>query len=269
MARHENASFVSGGTELTLLLKMGLVAYDHLIDIKKIPDLRGISDENGEIRIGATVTHAEIENSSLIADRVQGLAALERTLANVRVRSTGTIGGNICFAEPHSDPAPFLLAWGAELELSTGNRTRRRPFDGFIIGPREADRDIGELLISVRLPQLPPGTAVVHKKVAFLQRPAANVGVQVGIDDGTFVRARIAVGGVGNIAVLINEAAAPIIGEPVHRAEEVFAEAAEIASARCEAYGDLNGSAEYKRQLIRALVSRALDDAQREVERGA
>jgi carbon-monoxide dehydrogenase medium subunit len=263
--RYEDAAFYNGGTELTLLLKMGLAQFDRLVDLKGIAELRGIEQTDGALRIGASVTHAEIEHSPIVRERAPGLAHLERVLANVRVRNTGTLGGNLCFAEPHSDPAAFLVAWGAELELAGPMERRRRPVEGFVLGPLETDREPNEVLTAILLPDLPVQTTVVHEKIAFIQRPAASVAVRLGVEGGRFAGARVAVGSVGEVPELLTDAAAALDGADPADPAGAFAEAARIAAERCEPFEDLNGSVDYKRKLVGVLVRRALERAAREV----
>ena len=114
-----DAAYIAGGTELLQVMKMGFAQFGTLIDLKRVPDLRGIEAVNGGLRIGATMTHREIERSAVVADAVPGLVALERRVANARVRNTGTLGGNLAFAEPHSDPATFLIACGATVDIAS------------------------------------------------------------------------------------------------------------------------------------------------------
>ena len=101
----ENAKIYAGGTELLMAMKEGLVQYERLINVKKL-GLNQVSADNGTLKIGALCTHHELENSVLLQQRLPALVKLEQNVANVRVRQAGTIGGNLCFAEPHADPEP-------------------------------------------------------------------------------------------------------------------------------------------------------------------
>jgi len=186
----EDAAIMCGGTELLLLLKLGFSSYGHLVDIKGIEELGGVRAENGTLVIGSTVTHREIERSPLVLDRLPALAAMERRVANIRVRNVGTLGGNLCFSDPHSDPATFLLALDAEVEYDAG----RKPLSEFLIGPYETALEQGQLLRSVRIPIPPDGTGIAHRKLAFHERPAATVACTVRAVVGTVVEARVAVG---------------------------------------------------------------------------
>jgi carbon-monoxide dehydrogenase medium subunit len=103
-----DGAFIAGGTELLQVMKMGFAQLGTLIDLKGLPELRGIELEpDGRLRIGAATTHREIERSEIVALALPGLVELERGVANVRVRSTGTLGGNLAFAQPHSQPRRY------------------------------------------------------------------------------------------------------------------------------------------------------------------
>ena len=252
----EDAAVICGGTELLLLLKLGFAAYGHLVDIKGIGELGGIRAENGVIVVGATVTHREIERSPLVLERLPALAAMERRVANIRVRNVGTLGGNLCFSDPHSDPATFLLALDAEAEYDG----RRVLLSEFLVGPYETALRHGQLLAAVRIPVPAPGTVIAHRKLAFHERPAATVACAVRVEGGAVAEARIAVGSVGARAVRATTAERAIAGKPSGDAAAV-AEAAALAAQASEAVDDPNGSAAYKEQLVRVLVARCFADA--------
>lgn len=252
----EDAAVICGGTELLLLLKLGFSSYGHLVDIKGIEELGGIRAENGTLVIGSTVTHREIERSQLVLERLPALAAMERGVANIRVRNVGTLGGNLCFSDPHSDPATFLLALDAEVEYDAG----RIPLSEFLIGPYETALAHGQLLHAVRIPIPPQQTGIAHRKLSFHERPAATVACAVRVAEGTVVEARIAVGSVGARPVRASAAEAILAGKPTGDAT-VLAEAAGLAAAAAEATEDANGSAEYKTELVRVLVERCFRDA--------
>ena len=252
----EDAAVICGGTELLLLLKLGFAVYGHLVDIRGIDELGGIRADDGAIVVGSTVTHREIERSPLVLERLPALAAMERRVANIRVRNVGTLGGNLCFSDPHSDPATFLLALDAEAEVDG----RRMPLSEFLVGPYETALRHGELLGAVRIPVPAPGTAVAHRKLAFHERPAATVACAIRVDDGAVAEARIAVGSVGARAVRATAAERALAGCAVGD-EAAVAEAAALASEAAQAVDDPNGSAAYKEQLVLVLVARCFADA--------
>jgi carbon-monoxide dehydrogenase medium subunit len=254
----EDAAVICGGTELLLLLKLGFAVYGHLVDIRGIRELGGVRADDGAIAVGSTATHREIERSQLVLERLPALAAMERRVANIRVRNVGTLGGNLCFSDPHSDPATFLLALDAEAEYDG----RRVPLSEFLVGPYETALPHGALLAAVRIPVPAPDLAVAHRKLAFHERPAATVTCAVRVEDGALAEVRIAVGSVGARAVRASSAEQALAGHAVGD-EAAVAEAGERAAEASGAVDDANGSAAYKEQLVRTLVARCFADATR------
>ena len=252
----DDAAAICGGTELLLLLKLGYAAYGHLVALNGIPTLHGIRTENGSLVIGATSTHREIESSSLVLEHLPALAAMERGVANLRVRNVGTLGGNLCFSDPHSDPATFLLALDAEAEWADG----RAPLHEFLVGPYQTALAPGELLRAVRIPLPTPGSHIVHRKLAFHERPAATVTTSVRVQEGTVTEARIAVGSVGSRAIRAHAAEMQLQGISTGDLPAIAA-AAETAAQMSEPVDDANGSAEYKSELVRVLVTRCFREA--------
>jgi carbon-monoxide dehydrogenase medium subunit len=258
----EDAAFYCGGTELILLLKLGFASFGHLIDLKAVEELAGVRAEDGCLVVGAAVTHRELERSELVRERLPGLAAMERHVANLRVREVGTLGGNLCFSDPHSDPATFLLALDAEVEYRRGGEAARRaPISDFVVGPYQTILDDGEVLTSVRIPELPPGAAVAHSKFAFHERPTATVACLVRVVEGEVAEARVAVGSVGARPVRAPAAELMLTGAPVEIDNGLLAEAGERAAEAAAPVDDATGSAEYKAQLVRVLVERTFRGA--------
>lgn len=259
----QDASLYCGGTELLLLLKLGFASFGHLVDLKHIDELEGVRAEDGELVIGAAVTHRELERSDLVRERLPALATMERSVANLRVREVGTLGGNLCFSDPHSDPATFLLALDAEVECRRGGDTARRiQISNFVIGPYQTSLDEGDVLTSVRIPALPEGAGVAHAKFAFHERPTATVACMARVVEGRVAEARVAVGSVGARPVRAPSAEQILTGVPMDElGPGLLAEAGERAAEAAAPVNDANGSAEYKAQLVRVLVGRTFSQA--------
>lgn len=264
-----DAAFLAGGTELLQVMKMRLAQFGTLVDIKPIDELHGIeARSDGSLRIGAATTHREIERSALVADAAPGLARLASGVANVRVRNTGTIGGNLAFAEPHSDPATFLLACGATVELAGPGGRRRVPVDEFVLGPLTTAREANEILTSIDIPAAAGGEGRTYAKLAFFERPAVSVAVRARLEAGEVRAATVAVGSIGETPAIVPEAGAALVGVPVgdgrdRRFEEAL-DRARGAFGSVDAVDDLNGSADYKRHLAGVLLDRAAREAVRE-----
>ena len=122
---------------------------------------------------------------------------MELWVANVRVRTTGTLGGNLAFADSHSDPATFLLAAGASVLVGRGDGRRSLGIDEFIVGPYETALEPGELLLAVEVPAMPDDAAMAHLRFKSHERPAATVSAWVRVEEGRVREARLAVGSVG------------------------------------------------------------------------
>lgn len=252
-----DAAYVAGGTELLQVMKMGLAEFSTLVDLKRIAELRGIELEGDVLRIGATVTHREIELSASVARACPALAELERGVANLRVRNCGTLGGNIAFAEPHSDPATLLLVCDAQVELAGADGRREVPMSDFIVGPLMTVREPEEVVVSIRIPVIGPGIGVAYDKVKFFERPAVSVAVRVSVQDGSIGACDVAVGSLTDVPVLVPDAATALVGAPT--GGDGLAHALDAATARLnelDVVDDINGSADYKRHLAAVLLRR-------------
>ena len=249
-----------GGTELLLAMKLGLASYEHLVDLKRISALRGITVLPSDgLRIGAAVTHRELEASAVLRARYPELCAMISQVANVRVRSVGTLGGNLCFADPHSDPASFLIAAGAAMACQHGETTRRVPAAAFWTGLYETALAPGELLTAVELPARPDRAGLSHLRMKLTERPAVTVTAMLTLAAGRVAQARLTVGSVGSIpfaadtAVLAGASAADVEGRA--------AECAERAAADCAPLPDGEASPDYLRHLVFVHARQALWEA--------
>jgi carbon-monoxide dehydrogenase medium subunit len=239
LARHgEEATVYAGGTELLLAMKARVLRYAHLVDLKRIAALRGVELlRDGTISIGALTTHHELATHPLILEKVPAYAELSDAIANIRVRVMGTLGGNLCFAEPHADPPALLCALGARVVLVGQSGERKVPMPEFIQGEFTTGRGAGELLSRVEIPALPPRARAAYRSFGQLERPAAGVAaVRLG-DDWQFWA-----GALTARPTLLARAPDDVAG----------------AAARLEADDDMHGSADYKRHLVTVLARRAM-----------
>jgi aerobic carbon-monoxide dehydrogenase medium subunit len=258
----DDAVIYAGGTELLLLMKLGFAAYGHLVDVKPIKELHGITSTDGTLRIGAAVTHRQIERSALVMDGWPELARLEGHLANIRVRSVGTLGGNLSFADPHSDPATFLLAADAQVVIGTGNECRSVPITEFTTGPYETALAPGDVLVAIELPPVGGDAAMVHHRFAFHERPAATVSCLVRVHEGRISEARVAVGSVGVRPVRVPDAEAHVMGQSAADPDQDALAACGLAAADAsEPVTDPNGSDDYKHHLVQVMVGRCIREA--------
>jgi len=268
----DSVKLYAGGTELLLLLKAGLLQYEHLVNIKTIPALNAICYRNDDhvLIIGALATHREIELSSVVQRHFSLLAELESSIGNVRVRNTGTIGGNLCFAEPHSDPATLLLALGAQLKLQRSSAERILSLDQFILGSYETVLHQDELLTEIRIPLPSSKTGGAYQRFQFHERPTVSVAVFLTLDGGEegIKDAKIAVGCVNTKPLRATEAEACLRGKDVDQAGDFFPEAGRLAARITDPTDDLDGPRDYKKHLVEVFVRRALQQALHQFPRG-
>src|SRR5262249_53989589 len=145
----DEAMVYAGGTELLVLLKAGLARPRALVDVKGIPGLAAIEEPGGVLAIGATATHRAVERSPLARRRCPLVADVARHVANVRVRSAGTVGGNLAFADPHSDLATLFLVLDGRVHLTGRAGARALALADFVRGPYETARADDEILTGV------------------------------------------------------------------------------------------------------------------------
>lgn len=259
----QEAAIYAGGTELLVLMKERLAHFPHLIDIKPVPGLAGITLDNagGSITIGPLASHRQIETSPLVRQHAPLLADVEGQIANIRVRHAGTIGGNLCFAEPHSDPATLLVAWDALFTLTSETGSRTIPAGEFFVGLLETARQHQELLTSITVPVLPASTGSAYKRFKTHERPTATVAAVISVANGEFVDCRVVAGSVGNRPERIYGVETLMRG--TRPSGDLWQSARSIAMDEVTVEAEGFESVDYKRHLIGVLAERALQEAAR------
>jgi carbon-monoxide dehydrogenase medium subunit len=184
-------------------------------------------------------------------------------VANVRVRNVGTVGGNLAFADPHSDLATLFLTLDARVRLVSPRGRRELPLEAFVRGPWETERAPDELLTSVILTPGRGRTAAAYVKFGIYERPTLGIAVALMLDAGHDGRARvadarIAIGCVNPRPARAQDAEARLRGCDVADLEDAVGEVAALAAAGADPADDLHGSAEYKREMVSVFTRRAL-----------
>jgi aerobic carbon-monoxide dehydrogenase medium subunit len=253
----DDASPYAGGTELLIAMKARVLSYAHIVDLKGIAELRGVCMRgDGGLSIGPLSTHHALANDPLVRERLPAYAKLSANVANIRVRATGTLGGNLCFAEPHADPPAMLCALNAELVLASPAGERRMLLRDFVLGELSTARATDEILVRIEVPGLPAGTRAGYRAFGHLERPAVGVAaVAVPLAKGYDWRLRV--GSICGRPTALPDLERAMRGLPADDALAILAEGAEEAAAHVEADDDIRGSAEYKRHLVGVLARRA------------
>src|SRR5699024_3845919 len=141
----------TGGTELVAAMQIGLFAPETLVDLKRIPELSGISCDEQILRIGAATLHHDVAAHELVRKEAPILAEACSQVGKQRVRATGSIGGNVCFADYRSDIIPALFALHASVVLNSPRGTRKLPVTEFVLGTMDVDREDDELLVAFEI----------------------------------------------------------------------------------------------------------------------
>jgi carbon-monoxide dehydrogenase medium subunit len=257
----ERAKVYAGGAELLLLLRQGILSADYLVNVKRIAGLDAIAWDGERVRIGATVLHRRLETDPLVRERLPLLAYAESHVGNVRVRNQGTLGGNLCFADPHADPATALLVHDATVTVGGADGERELPLAEFLVGTYEVALASDELLTAVQAAPLPAGWRHAYLRVEQFYRPTLNVAAAVRPEGDRIGEARLAVGCVGPKAVRLEALEARVRGLTVAEARCVATEAKGELEELLEPVDDLLGSAAYKLHVTSVLLGRALAQA--------
>jgi carbon-monoxide dehydrogenase medium subunit len=231
----------AGGTELIAAMHLGLMAPPHLVDLKRVTELRGIAVDGGALTIGAAARHDEIAGSADVRAHAPMLAEACSRLGNMRVRATGTIGGNLCFADHRSDVSTALFALGGEVVLRSAGGSRTVAVGDFVLGMMETGRAEGELLESVRVPLAGEHYAYLRHQPS--EYPTACVAL-------TVPKARPA-GPVTIVVGAIGERPQPFTAPSVDGID------LDAILPGLDVIEDLNGSEEYKRHLAGVFIRRA------------
>jgi carbon-monoxide dehydrogenase medium subunit len=272
----EQARLYAGGTELLLAMKVGLLHYDHLVNVKTIPDLDGIEyqPDQGVLKIGARVTHRSLERSSLVQQHFPLLVDMERRVANLRVRNVGTLAGNLCFAEPHSDPGVVLLLYEAQVIASGPQGRRTLAVEDLLVDSYQTALTPEEVLLEVQVPSFPDGMHGAYLKFGYHERPTVGVGVALSVsngggDAGSLRDVRVALGSASPVPMRVPEAEERLRGASLRdlslddsgRLSSLVREAGGVAARSADLVDDTHGSAEYKAHLVGVLLGRAIATA--------
>jgi CO/xanthine dehydrogenase FAD-binding subunit len=262
----EEATLFAGGTDLMLQARAGVRRLGPvLVNINRLQDLRGISQDNGFIHIGALTTISEIGQSPLLEARAKILVDAADRFASEQIRNAATVGGNLCNASPAADMAIPLLLLDAEVELVSSSegtlRRRTLPVADFFLGPGDTQLKPKEVLTSI-LFEIPGGDFVARFE-KFGARPAMDISViSVGVagvrDTGVLRRARVAFGAAAPTPLRGRKTEAAVDGRRLDG--DAIATAGRIAAEEISPISDVRGSAWFRRHLTKTLTRRLLYD---------
>jgi carbon-monoxide dehydrogenase medium subunit len=253
---------IAGGTALMLMMKAGVFRPARLISLRAIRELSAIATQgDGALRIGAMTPLSVLERSAAVRAHAPVITAALRTLSNVRVRNVATIGGHLAHADPHMDLPPVLIALGAHVVVAGPAGERTIPVEDLFAGYFETVLRRDELIAAVVVPAQGADRAAYLKCTTRAVHDWPALGVAVSLDgEGASVRAaRIVISAATEKPIRLPGAEAAVRGASLDDA--VLRRAGDAAAEEVETISDGQGSAAYKRQLVRVYVRRALSAA--------
>jgi carbon-monoxide dehydrogenase medium subunit len=257
----KSAAILAGGTDL-LVAKPPHVEY--IVDITRLP-LSYIDFNGMGIRIGSLTTIAELEFSRrLKAEPYEIIARSAYEMGTPITKNMATIGGNICNAAPSAEMPPSLLALDAETMIVSSSGRRKVSMEEFFVGPKKTCLRKGELLKEIFVPRAPSRSKAAFMKKGRTSEDIAqvNVAVRITVGPGAVCNAaRIALGAVAPTPIRAKKAESVLVGEKLEDVPEIVEEVAQTASGETRPISDVRASVEYRREITKVLVKRALESA--------
>jgi carbon-monoxide dehydrogenase medium subunit len=261
LAGAEDAKILGGGQSFIPILRLKLANPGLLVDVSRVAQMRGVTDDGDALVIGAMTTHHEVMNDPLVRAHAPLLAQATATVADPQVRHRGTFGGALAHADPAGDLPGVALVHGATMTVTGPGGTRTIPAAEFFVDYLETALAEDELLTAIRLPKLGAGWGVHYEKFNRVAQAWSIVGVAAAVrrDNGHIAEARIALTNMGSVHLRAGAtenalAGAEATDSAVHGAARLAAEGTNPAS-------DQNAQADYREELARVLTHRAVKAA--------
>jgi aerobic carbon-monoxide dehydrogenase medium subunit len=266
LQRHgPEARLLAGGHSLIPMMKLRLAFPEVLIDIHELDgDLRFVREDDGTLRVGALARHKDLLESPVVRERYTLLADAEKFIADPLVRNMGTVGGSFAHADPSEDLPAAFVALGAEVVVRGPNGERTIAVEDLATGPFETAIEPDEILTEARVPRAPHGSSYFKVERRAGDYASAALGVALWMSGDEIEEARIGMCSVGSTTLRARRAEEVLEGQRPDG--ELYRRAAERAAEECDPPDDARGTPEYKRDLVRVLLVRALEQA---VDRGA
>lgn len=253
------AKILAGGTDLLVQMRSGHLEPGMVVDIKRIPGMREIAEEDGGFRIGAAVPSAEMSEHAALAAAWPGVVEAAALIGSTQIQGRATVVGNLCNASPAADSVPAMVAAGAAARIAGPDGSRDVPVEEVPAAPGRTSLAAGEFVASIFLPAPAPRSG--HAYLRFIPRTEmdiAVVGASVGLtldEAGVCTAARVSLGAVAPRVLLVEAAAAALVGTSL---DEAALEAmAAACSAAASPIDDKRGTVAYRRHMAGVLAKRA------------
>jgi carbon-monoxide dehydrogenase medium subunit len=267
LLQSSNAAPIAGGTDLLVEIKTGLRQFHDIVSLSEIDELKQISENSVYVFIGSAITHTDIMKSDLVREKHPALAEAASKIGSHQIRNSGTIGGNLCTGASCADTAPILMAYDASVELVSEAGIRIVNIKDFLIHHHQTDVKKGEILTKVIVPKRKRITGACFEK--FGLREAASISVAssavvLSFENNKCTNAGIVIGACGPTPVFSNKASNIILGKSakdIYNNNDIIESVANAASEDSLPIDDIRGSADYRRELIKVLTKRAIQNA--------
>jgi len=255
---------ISGGTDVIPELRHSKYQAETLVDVTRLPDLSYIKEEDGQIKIGGLVTHAQAAASPLLKEKAGPLCAGCASVGSPQIRNVATLAGNLISGQPAADASIPLVALDAVVTIAGQDGEREVPLSGFFLDVgRTAIDPSKEILTSIQFKALGAGTGASYQRLAkrkALTLPMLVCAVVVELAGKNFKRAAIALGPVAPMPFREKYTEDLLAGKPV--SQETIGQATESASAQCSPRDSLlRGSCDYRQEMVKVFVERGLKEA--------
>ncbi len=258
------SSWLAGGTDLLVGIRLGARDPFRVVDIKRIPELTLVKVGETSVRIGAAASAFDVLHHSDVASLFPGLADALDLIGSTQIQGRCSAGGNLCNASPAADSIPALIANSAQCRVLGSDGERTLAAEDFVVGPNQNALVPGELLVELTLPRPAAGTSDAYLRLTprtEMDIAVAGAAVSITVDEsGTCTAARVAIGAVAPRALLVERAAEALVGSQLDQSDIETAVAAVRAAAA--PISDKRGTAEYRTHVIGVLVKRAIAKTQ-------
>ena len=258
-ASNGDGKFLAGGHSLVPLMKLRLSEPGVLIDIARIPQLKGIQEQNGKVQIGAATTHAEVVNSDLVRRLCPVVSECAAEIGDPQVRNRGTIGGSLAHSDPAADYPAVMVALDAEIHLKGPGGWRAVKASDFFQDMFTVDMAEDEIIAAV---QVPPAQHAAYSKLHQRASHYAIVGVAAVLEMNgrTCTSARIGLTGASTHAKRLPQVEAALAGKELTQAN-IDAAASLAADGLQDVNSDIHASEEYRRAMVKVFTRRAIEKA--------
>ncbi|HEX6186368.1 MAG TPA: xanthine dehydrogenase family protein subunit M [Pyrinomonadaceae bacterium] len=255
----------AGGTDLMVLLEAGKLEHRKFFSIRHLAELRGVTEADGHVRVGALTSYTDVRRSEVLAQLFPMLGQAARETGGIAIQNRGTLGGNIANASPAADTPPALLAYGAEVELVSAAGTRRVPYEEFHTGYKQTVMRDDELIAAVLLPRPAVGARHFYRKVGTRRAQAISkvcFAALAEVEGDALRKVRVALGSVAPVVLRCQKTEGVLSGR---RLDAGLSESAAAELAReITPIDDVRSTARYRTRVAQNLLREFLSGLSRE-----